>query len=97
MADIAFFEGRQTSPVPPAHSVMPITPLHLLTSALEVNPVGSVTITPIEQDQTIGDYVRELRIFSAQSASAEPVLILSVRLHALTVKALEIMTPAHVI
>jgi hypothetical protein len=45
----------------------------------------------------IGDYVRDIRIFSAQSATAEPIMILSVRLHALTIKALEIMTPAHVI
>jgi hypothetical protein len=97
MADVAFFEGRQTSPIPPAHAVAPISPLQMLTSALEINPVGQVIITPIEQDQTVGDYVRELRVFSAQSASAEPVLVLSLRLHALTVKALEIMTPAHVI
>lgn len=97
MADIAFFEGRQTTPVPPAHSVVPTSALQMLTSALEINPVGSVQVTPIVQDQTIGDYVREIRIFSAQSALAEPTLVLSVRLHALTVKALEIMTPAHVI
>jgi hypothetical protein len=97
MADVAFFEGRQTSPIPPAHAVAPISPLQMLTSALEINPVGQVIITPIEQDQTVGDYVRELRVFSAQSASAEPVLVLALRLHALTVKALEIMTPAHVI
>jgi hypothetical protein len=97
MADAAFFEGRQTSPIPPSHAVAPVSPLQMLTSALEVNPVGSVVITPVEQDQNVGDYVRELRIFSAQSAGAEPVMVLSVRMHALTVKALEIMTPAHVI
>jgi len=97
MADSAFFEGRQTTPIPPAHAVAPVSPMQMLTSALEINPVGQVTVTPIVQDQLIGDYIRELRIFSAQSASAEPVLVLSVRLHALTVKALEIMTPAHVV
>lgn len=97
MADVAFFEGRQTTPVPPQHSVPLQSPLHMLTTSMEVNPVGSVILTPIVQDQVVGDYVRDLRIFSAQSASAEPVLVLSVRLHALTVKALEIMTPAHVI
>lgn len=97
MADVAFFEGRQTTPIPPAHSVQPPSPLQMLTTAMEVNPVGQVVVTPIVQDQTIGDYVRELRIFSAQSASAEPTLVLLVRMHALTVKALEIMTPAHVI
>jgi hypothetical protein len=64
---------------------------------MECNPVGSVVITPIVQDQTIGDYVREVRIFSQPTTGAEPVLIMSVRLHALTVKALEVMTPAHVI
>jgi len=97
MADVAFFEGRQTQPVPPAHSVVPVSPLQMLTTSLEINPAGQVVVTPIVQDQVIGDYVREIRIFSAQSAQAEPVLVLSVRLHALTVKALEIMTPAHVI
>jgi len=97
MADTAFFEGRQTQPIPPAHSVVPVSPLQMLTTSLEINPAGQVVVTPIVQDQVIGDYVREIRIFSAQSAQAEPVLVLSVRLHALTVKALEIMTPAHVI
>ena len=51
---------------------------------------AQVMVTPIVQDQVIGDYVREIRIFSAQSAQAEPVMLLSVRLHALTIKALEI-------
>jgi hypothetical protein len=98
MADVAFFEGRQTTPIPPAHSVNPQSPLQMLTTAMECNPVGSVVITPIVQDQLIGDYVREFRIFSAPSAAvAEPVLLMSVRMHALTIKALEIMTPAHVI
>jgi hypothetical protein len=97
MADIAFFEGRQTQPVPPAHAIPAPSPLQMLATAMECNPVGQVVITPIVQDQIIGDYVREIRIFSAQSAQAEPVMVLSVRLHALTVKALEIMTPAHVI
>jgi len=97
MADTAFFEGRQTQPIPPAHSVVPVSPLQMLTTSLEINPAGQVVVTPIVQDQVIGDYVREIRIFSAQSAQAEPVLVLSVRLHALTVKALEIMTPSHVI
>jgi hypothetical protein len=97
MADVAFFEGRQTTPIPPAHAVAPVSPLQMLTTAMEVNPCGQVVVTPIVQDQLVGDYVRELRIFSAQSSSAEPVMVLSVRMHALTVKALEIMTPAHVI
>lgn len=97
MADVAFFEGRQTQPVPPAYSVTPVTPLSLLTTSMEVNPTGSVIVTDIVQDQLIGDYVRDIRIFSAQSAGAEPVLVLAIRLHALTVKALEIMTPAHAI
>ena len=97
MADIAFFEGRQTTPVPPAHAIPQPSALQMLTTAMECNPVGSVVVTPIVQDQLVGDYVRDIRIFSAQSASAEPVLLLSVRLHALTVKALEIMTPAHTI
>jgi hypothetical protein len=97
MADIAFFEGRQTTPVPPAHAIPSPSPLQMLSTSMECNPVGSVMITPIVQDQVIGDYVREFRIFSAQSATAEPIMILSVRLHALTVKALEIATPAHTI
>jgi hypothetical protein len=97
MADVAFFEGRQTTPVPPAHSVNPVSPLQMLATRLECNPVGQVVVTPIIQDQLIGDYVRELRIFSLPTTGAEPELVLSVRLHALTVKQLEIMTPAHVI
>ena len=64
---------------------------------LECNPVGQIVVSPIVQDQNIGDYVRELRILSLPAGGAEPELILSVRLHALTVKQLEIMTPAHVI
>ena len=97
MADVAFFEGRQTTPVPPAHAIPSPSPLQMLATAMECNPVGQVVITPIVQDQVIGDYVRELRVFSAQSANAEPIMILSVRLHALTIKALEVSTPAHVI
>jgi hypothetical protein len=97
MADVAFFEGRQTTPVPPAHAVAPVAPMQMLASSLEINPIGSVVITPIVQDQQVGDYVRELRIFSAQSAGAEQLPILTVRMHALTIKALEIATPAHVI
>jgi len=97
MADVAFFEGRQTQPVPPAHAIPQPSPLQMLATAMECNPVGQIVVTPIIQDQTIGDYVRDIRIFSAQSATAEPMLVLSVRLHALTVKQLEIMTPAHVI
>jgi hypothetical protein len=97
MADVAFFEGRQTTPVPPAHAIPSPSPLQMLATAMECNPVGSVMVTPIVQDQVVGDYVREIRIFSAKSANAEPIMILSVRLHALTIKQLEIMTPAHVI
>jgi len=66
MADTAFFEGRQTQPIPPAHSVVPVSPLQMLTTSLEINPAGQVVVTPIVQDQVIGDYVREIRIFSAQ-------------------------------
>jgi hypothetical protein len=97
MADVAFFEGRQTTPVPPAHAIPQPSPLQMLATAMECNPVGQVIITPIVQDQIIGDYVREIRVFSAQSANAEPIMVLSVRLHALTIKALEVATPAHVI
>lgn len=97
MADTAFFEGRQTTPVPPAHAIPQASPLQMLATAMECNPVGSVMVTPIVQDQQIGDYVREIRIFSAPAGNAEPVMVLSVRLHALTIKQLEIMTPAHVI
>jgi hypothetical protein len=97
MADTAFFEGRQTTPVPPAHAVPQPSPLQMLATAMECNPVGSVMITPIVQDQLVGDYVREIRVFSAPAAHAEPIMVLSVRLHALTIKALEISTPAHVI
>ena len=97
MADVAFFEGRQTTPVPPAHAIPSPSPLQVLATAMECNPVGQVVITPIVQDQVIGDYVRDIRVFSAQSATAEPILVLSVRLHALTIKALEVATPAHVI
>jgi hypothetical protein len=94
MADAAFFEGRQTIPLPPGHEVYPLSALKTISSKMEINPVGSVVVTSIVQDQNLGDYVRELRIFSAPVTGAEPELILSVRLHALTVKQLEIMTPA---
>lgn len=97
MADIAFFEGRQTSPIPPAHQVNIISPLQVLSTRMDCNLVGQIVVTPIVQDQNIGDYVREIRIFSPVTSGSEAELILSVRLHALTVKQLEIMTPAHVI
>lgn len=93
MADIAFFEGRQTTQVPPAHSVYPQPPLSVLATKMDCNPVGQIVVTPIVQDQNIGDYVRELRIFSIPVFGGEPELILSVRLHALTVKQLEISAP----
>jgi hypothetical protein len=97
MADVAFFEGRQTTPVPTAHQVTPTSALSMMAVKLECNPVGTIVVTPIVQDQNIGDYVRELRIFSLPAGGAEPELLLAVRLHALTVKQLEIMTPAHTI
>jgi hypothetical protein len=93
MADVAFFEGRQTTPIPAAHEVYSTGPLRMTTMQMECNPVGQVVVTEIVQDQRIGDYIRELRIFSQPAGTSEPVLLLSVRLHALTVKALEIQTP----
>ena len=96
MADVAFFEGRQTQLVPTAHEVSPAV-LRMMGLRMECNPVGQVVVTPIIQDQNIGDYVRELRIFSTPAGGAEPELLLSVRLHALTIKQLEIYTPAHVV
>ena len=83
MADIAFFEGRQTQPVPPAHAIPSPSPLQVLATAMECNPVGSVMVTPIVQDQVIGDYVREIRIFSAQSATAEPIMACRCRIRSL--------------
>jgi hypothetical protein len=97
MADQAFFEGRQSTPIPVAHQVTPVSALALMAARMECNPVGSVYVTPIVQDQSIGDYVREIRIFSAPAGGAEPELLLAVRLHGLTAKQLEIATPAHVI
>ena len=97
MADIAFFEGRQTQQIPVAHQVVPAASLFMMGMRMDCNPVGQVIVTPIIQDQDIGDYVRELRIFSLPAGGAEPELLLSVRLHALTVKQLEIATPAHTI
>jgi len=97
MADTAFFEGRQSTPIPVAHQVTPVTALAVMGMRLECNPVGSVTVTPIVQDQNIGDYVREIRIFSAPAVGAEPELLLAVRLHAMTAKQLEIASPAHTI
>ena len=94
MADVAFFEGRQTQTIPPAHSVNPPPPLHTTAARMECNPVGQVSVTPIYQDQKVGDYIREIRIFSLAPTGEEPVLLLSVRLHALTIKQLEITTPA---
>lgn len=93
MADAAFFEGRQTTVVSPAYSVNPIPPLRTLGVRMDCNPVGQVTVTPIIQDQQVGDYVREIRIFSLPTGGAEAELLLSVRMHALTVKQLEIYTP----
>jgi hypothetical protein len=97
MADVAFFEGRQTTPIPTAHAVNPPSPMQMTAVKLQCNPVGQIVVTPIVQDQNIGDYVRELRIFSLPAGGAEPELLLAVKLHALTVKQLEIMTPAHTI
>jgi hypothetical protein len=94
MADIAFFEGRQTTPLPPGHEVYPPPPLRTMAARMDCNPVGKVLVTPIVQDPNLGDYVRELRIMSLPAGGAEPELLLSVRLHALTVKQLEIQTPA---
>lgn len=93
MADVAFFEGRQSTPVPAAHSVSPMPPLRMLATKMDCNPVGQVIVTPIVQDQQVGDYIREIRIMSLPSGGAEPEMILSIRLHALTVKQLEIYTP----
>lgn len=93
MADQAFFEGRQTQQIPAAHQVEPSNALRVLGMRADCNPVGQVVVTPIVQDLNIGDYIRELRVFSLPAGGAEPELLLSVRLHALTVKALEIQTP----
>src|SRR3954452_2358323 len=97
MADVAFFEGRQTTQVSPGHDVSPSTSIRMTAVQMECNPVGQVIVTPIKQDQNLGDYVRELRILSLPVTGAEPELLLLVRLHALTAKQLEIMTPAHTI
>jgi hypothetical protein len=97
MADVAFFEGRQTQQIPPGHEVYPSAALRVMASRMECNPVGSVVITEIVQDPNLGDYVREIRIFSQPAGNAEPELLLSVRMHGLTQRQLEIMTPAHVI
>lgn len=93
MADVAFFEGRAVTNVPPAYSVTGGSVLSLTNFTMDCNPVGQVIVTDIVQDQNSGDYVRELRIFSPQSNTSDPKLLLEVRLHALTVKALEIHTP----
>jgi hypothetical protein len=97
MADLAFFEGRQTQSLPPGHEVSPSAGLMMTGVKMDCNPVGMVVVTPIVQDPNLGDYVRELRIFSTPATGVEPELLLSVRLHALTVKQLEIATPAHTI
>jgi len=97
MADVAFFEGRQTAQVPPGHSISAEAALRTIGIRMDCNPVGSVVVTPIVQYMNIGDFVRELRIFSLPVTGAEPELLLSVRLHALTAKQLEIATPAHTI
>jgi hypothetical protein len=92
MADVAFFEGRQTAQVPTGQTVS-VSGLRTLATRMDCNPVSSVVVTPIVQDMNIGDYVRELRIFSQPVTGSDPELVLSVRLHALTAKQLEIMTP----
>ena len=93
MADIAFFEGRQTQQIPPGHEVYPYNALRVMASRLDCSPVGQIVVTPIIQDTNFGDYVREIRIFSLPAGGAEPELLLSVRLHGLTIKQLEILTP----
>lgn len=93
MADLAFFEGRQTTQLPPGHDVGPSTALRTLGMRIDCNPVGQIVVTPIIQDTNIGDYVRELRVFSLPVGGADPELLLSVRLHALSIKQLEIITP----
>ena len=93
MADAAFFEGRQTQQLPPGHEVYPTTALRVMASRMECNPVGSIVVTPIIQDLNLGDYVREIRVFSLPAGGAEPELLLSVRMHGLTAKQLEILTP----
>jgi len=93
MADVAFFEGRQVTPIPPAHAVTPLSAFTIMAMRMDCNPVGQIVVTPIVQDQNIGDYVRELRIFSIPVGNAEPALLLAVKLHALTIKQLEIQTP----
>jgi len=95
MADQAFFEGRQSTPIPVAHQTTPVSALSLMGARMECNPVGQIVVTPVVQDQNIGDYVREIRIFSAPAVGAEPELLLAVRLHAMTAKQLEIASPAH--
>lgn len=93
MADVAFFEGRQSTPLPPAHAVTPQPPLRMLATKMDCNPVGQVIVTPIVQDLQVGDYIREIRIMSLPSGGADAEMILSIRLHALSVKQLEILTP----
>jgi hypothetical protein len=93
MADIAFFEGRQSTPVSPAYAVPAQPPLRMLSTKMDANPVGQVIVTPIVQDLLVGDFVREIRIMSLPTGGAEPEILLTVRLHALTVKQLEIITP----
>ena len=97
MADIAFFEGRQTQQIPPGHEIGTTAALRMTAVQMDCNPVGQIVVTPIIQDPNLGDFVRELRIFSLPVLGAEPELLMSVRMRALTIKQLEIMTPAHVI
>ena len=93
MADQAFFEGRQTALIPPGHDVAPSTALRAIGMRMDCSPVGQIVVTPIIQDTNLGDYIREIRIFSLPVTGADPELLLSVRMHGLSIKQLEIVTP----
>ncbi len=59
---------------------------------LEVSPVTGVTVTTIEQDEDIGDYVREIRISGAAVGSNVPQVVV-VRLRGTSESDLQITAP----
>lgn len=47
--------------------------IQLTQSALTLTDVRSITVTEVAQDQTTGEYVRELRIFGGDSEPTPPI------------------------
>jgi hypothetical protein len=69
--------------------------IRIATQSLEIEGVGDVVITDAVQDPQVGDYVRDIRIYNASTASTDAVaqLLVQLRLRATTRDALDIAAP----